>query len=498
MPKAPTKEGPATAAAPVTRAARAPDVDRLMCASAWLEPWFAHYLFRALFRPGLRATAPAYGVDLVALARHARAARRYRLWMILIAVALVLVALVSLILVLPNLVTALLILLGAAALLVVLVGVHLYLTRARATRIFRDPRPPGHDLPPLDPQLHDRLSALADPNVVVFDGKLPFVGAGALLENWSVRVNTTKAATDDNGNKKTIIPVRAEELQKKLTLAIRAANIAGIEVHNRMFVAGHRVRRISGLLPDPMGPPLSRLDRKQIRQAIEGSTESARTYLCVEKTSWQGELVVNIFVRAKKSATGLNVYYYAFVLLPLHPDITAAERLPVAVFGRLIGVLRDVFGVTARIVKGSPRWAWEICRWRWQIYRGPVRERRDVRRMPSFNYGAPKGVRALVAAKQQEWLFAYEDEDADVQELRDLVLSNVVEYMRDHGIDTSDLEKRQSQIIMKTIKIGDINAKNVMVGDHNSLNDLASGWANGQDKDDDDQTVQDDDDEGKS
>jgi hypothetical protein len=217
----------------------------------------------------------------------------------------------------------------------------------------------------------------------------------------------------------------------------------------------------------------------------------------VEKDSWRGELVVNIFVRVVLFAGGLFVDFYAHVLLPLHPDIAAAERLPITGVGRLIGVLRDTPRWTAQLARGAPRWLWEDAWWRWRLHRRPIVERKLIRKMPSFNYGATEGIRARVAAERREWLFAYEDEDMFVQALRGLVLSNVIQYVHDHGIDTSDLEKQQTRIFSKTYKIGDIKGKNVMIGDHNSLKDLASGWANGKDDGGPQQSQDDDDDDNK-
>jgi hypothetical protein len=269
MPDAPTTDGSATATATRT-AARAPEVDRFLCASTWLVPEFGCYLFRELFRPGLRAAAPAYGVDLVALAQHTRAARRYRARMIWLVVAIAVLTLAAVVIALPNLFAALLILLAGIVLLVVLAGVHIYFTRARASRIFTMPSAPAAGLPPLPPAVDERLRALVDPNGVVFDGGVPFVGAGELLERWKVRVDTGKAATDNDGAKKTITPVRAEELQKKLTLAVRRAGIPDIQVHNRMFVAGHHTHRVAGLLPDPQGHRGRHRDRAHLPLRGEG------------------------------------------------------------------------------------------------------------------------------------------------------------------------------------------------------------------------------------
>lgn len=482
-----------TAAAPPTSgraAARVSGVDRYLCASAWLEPAFARYVHGELIRPGLRATAPAYGIDYVGLARHTRAARRHRATVLLLAVA----DLIAVVAGAPaaarwggggewtdGAAAALSVVVTGAVLLVVLVGWHLHTTRARASRILFDSAPPREAVPHLDPRLEADLSARADPNVVPFGGGMPFVGAGHGLERWKARVDTTRPGTDGGGRKRRITPVSAEELQKALSVAVRGAGFPDIEVNNRLFVAGHHVGLIPGLLPDREQRPRPTVERRHIRAAIDGSTETARTYLCVEKDSWVGELVVTLYIRAVQFGSELFLEFYAYVLLPLHPVVRAADRLPVTTVGRLLSVLRTVVPTTLRLVRHAPRTALTMLGWRWSIARRIPRQRRQVRKMPSFDYGAVGGIRSVVAAKQREWLFAYEDEDMYVQALRTQVMKVLVRYVDDHGIDTSDLERQQTKIVNTTYKIGDVKGRNVVIGDNTTFNDLATGWASDQD-----------------
>src|SRR5690349_14139214 len=56
---------------------RAWRVDRYLCSNVWLSPRSARNVYGELVRPGLCAIEPAYGVDLVALTRHAAAAYRH-------------------------------------------------------------------------------------------------------------------------------------------------------------------------------------------------------------------------------------------------------------------------------------------------------------------------------------------------------------------------------------------------------------------------------------
>ncbi|MEU7866503.1 hypothetical protein [Dactylosporangium sp. NPDC049140] len=497
----------ATAAAASRAAHRAPGVDRYLCAWTWLEPVFARYVYGELLRPGLRAIAPAYGVDLVALARHASAARRHRRLVIaLAALDLVLVVAAVVVTVLVGvraghlgraLLVALLVPVAGALLLVILVGWHLYATRSRAHRILEAPGDPRESAPAIGDGAERRLAASAEANVVPFGGGIPFVGAGYRLERWKVRIDTTKPGRDSGGRLKTVTPVRAEELQKALSIEVRRAGIPDIQVHNRLFVAGRATYQVAGLQPDREQAPSAAVERSEIRKAIEGSTEYARTYLCVEKDSWQGELVVTMFLRAVLFGTDLFVEFHAYVLLPLHPAIHAADDLPATVTGRLIAVVRAAVPDTVRLVRAAPGTVATMLRWRWLVARRLVRERRRARRVSSFNYGAAGGLRALLAAKQREWLFAYEDEDMHVQAVRTRVLKVITRYVEEHGIDTSDLERQQTRITTKVFKIGDIRGRNVVIGDNTIFQQLSSGGADPADDEPDDDDHDDDEESGK-
>ncbi|MET7970917.1 hypothetical protein [Micromonospora sp. NPDC005305] len=473
-------------------AARASGVDRLLCAYAWLEPSFARYVYTVLIRPGLCAIPPAYGVDFVALARHTMASRRHRALVILLATldVLLVVAAVPIVFALGGLsagilLTAVIIIAGGAFLIFVLTGWHLYVSRTRASRMLSDPHGPGTSAPMLDKDLEERLQARAGANVIVFGHGIPFVGAGKLLNRWKVQVDTTKAGTDAKGNVRTILPVSAEELQKALSVTIRQAGIPDVKVHNRLFVAGNYATRVQGLLPQPEQPPTSSVDRSEIRKAIQNASETARTYLCIEKDSWAGELVVTVFVRAVEFGTDLFVEFYAYVLLPLHPVVASANKIPVTWLGRVGQAVRYAVPISLRLARCAPGTLLLMARWRWFIAMRPTRQRRLIRKLSTFNYGASGSIRAAVAAKQREWLFAYEDEEMVVQTLRTQILKVIVKYVKDHGIDTSDLERQQTRIFHQTYKIGDIKGRNVVIGDNTIFNDLAMGWSSAEDEDDD-------------
>jgi hypothetical protein len=346
--------------------------------------------------------------------------------------------------------------------------------------------------------VEERLEAYAGANVIVFGGGIPFVGAGQVLTRWNVQVDTTKAAKDDNGRPRVVRPVNAEELQKALSVTVRKAGIEGIRVNNRLFVDGTRVDAIDGLLLDPMRPPSVVVPRAQIRRAILHATEIARTYLCIEIPSWNGELVVTVFVRAVEYGSDLYVEFYAYVLLPLHPHVASAQNLPVSAYGQAAHVARRTIPHGLLLLRYAPRTLFVTARWRWFLARRPAIQRRDIRKSAYFDYGAVGGIRAAVAAEHRNRLFAYEDEERAIKSIRKAVLKVVVQYVGDHGIDTSELERQQAQISRTTINIRDIKARSVVIGDNTKFFDgLAMGGAGDDDGTAGSASAPDDDDEEK-
>jgi hypothetical protein len=160
--------------------------------------------------------------------------------------------------------------------------------------------------PPLAPDVETRLEQVNASNVVIFEGDDPFVAWGRRLrEGWTISLDATKPAADVNGNDLVVTPFTPADLHKALTLAVRGFGVPDIEVRNRLFVDGWSVGTVPGLLPDPMNRPASSIPPKFVKIGIDRPRPDVRTYLCIEKISWGGEIVANLFIRAAMVANNL-------------------------------------------------------------------------------------------------------------------------------------------------------------------------------------------------
>jgi hypothetical protein len=451
-------------------------VDRYLCAATHLSPGFAAYVLGELVEPSVRAASPACGVDLVALVRHATAARsritRLRLTLGL-AVAVVLLGAPAGFLAGSAEMFVLAVFLGITGVFLAVFFDRLSLYQVLAALV--SPQAPMRDLAPALPAaLEARLEAQNTSNVVIFEGGDPFVAWGRRLrDGWQMSLDTTKAATDTNGNKRTVVPFTPAELHKAVTLAVRSAGVPDVEVHNRLFVAGHATAAVPGLLPDPMDRPACSVPPNSVRLGIDKPRPDIRTYLCVEKTSWSGELAVNLNLRAAMVSGDLFIECHAYVLLPLRAELTTIDHMPSGRFETTFRAVRDAFGAVGVL----RRMQGEIGRERAAAHRrrtARADDRRAIRKNRPFSRGAGLSIRAAAASEERDFLFAYTDEEMHLNALQRRILNAIETFLDQHGVDTDDFHQKQTNIVNNhSYAIGAVNAQNAQVGSNNTQQNTA-------------------------
>jgi hypothetical protein len=444
-------------------------VDRYLCSYAYLSPSFARYMSTELVSPSLRAFAPAYGVDFVALARHAEQARRRNVtvYALLLAGFAAAVLLACLGLTPAGSLWVLAAFVMCVAALFALVIWHCVTTNATVAPILDLNVPLRGLAEQLDPQLEARLEEAMSANTVVFAGGHPFVGSGLPLKAWQLNLSLDKPAHDPSGDPRAIRSVSASDLHKELTVAVRSASVPDLDVHNRLFVAGGTAPAIPGLLPDTARRPAASVARATVQRAIEQSRPDGRTYLCVQLTGWRGELVISLYIRAAVMAKHLFVECHAYVLSPLRAEVCAADLLPTrsrsALAAAVVRGIRD----TPRYVRSSPRMLLTEAQRDRDRQRLLNQERRAVRQGRLFDYGARTSIRQVVADTERSWLFAYADQEMYLNMLRDRILETIRRFLDDHGVDTAEFQLQRNNI--STYNIGSVIGAAVNVGDHGSI-----------------------------
>jgi hypothetical protein len=451
----------------------APAVDRYLCAFAHRSPRFARYVLRELARPGLRALPPACGVDLVALIRHACLAagrwKRTRIFVASVVSTTIVLALTAL--ALGDAVMSVLVLLASGPTVFVSVFVNEYRLYRISSTLASHTVDVRATAPPVNPELEASLDAVMTANVVVFTGGDPFVGWGTRLrDGWQINVDASRPGTDQQGNPRIVKPFEPSDLHKAMTLAVRAAGIPDLAVHNRLFVSGMSADRVPGLVPDPMGRPGGVLDPTVLRKGIDRPKPDARTYLCIDKTSWGGELVVTLYVRAATVRNDLFIECHAYVLLPLRNELTSVDHTPTSsvevLWASLVAAVRKTLPTCRRCVS-------ELVRMAQADHTYDRRRRADmraVRRNRPLDRGAGISLRAAAAADERVFLFAYTDEEMYLNVLQRRVLDAIHDFLENHGVDTADFNKKQTNIITNhTYTIGNIQAQQAQIGNQNNM-----------------------------
>lgn len=486
----PQLDAPATApvlAAPA--ATREPDVvppplyeqgdgiTRALCGHVHLYQPLAKQICDGLLGGNYNAAAPVWGVDLVALLRHAREAmqrwdaRDQQLrWVTLggLGIALFAVAIVDLGAI-PWRVGLLLVFAAPLFVLLASFGVvfgHYAGARARAVAALKDPTPirdqAGAGMSPDDVRAAEEL---ATANVVCFDKSVPFVGDGRMLENWTLSLDLARAGrTDATAG----TDVTASGLHQHLLRRLGDGPLTGVRVEQRLYVKGGNARKIEGLCDGwthARVHPRSRIDPAVVESFADAPAAHARAYVAAQRISWGGQLVVTLLVHARLSGTVLHVEGSEHVLPPLKARFAKVGDFPDGRWRVLRGTLLASWRSTGRLVaacwprlfaarRNARNWG-RICRRNERAHRDGV----------PFNYGAGSSMRDDMSDPGRLLYYAQGDEVMSAVPMRRAALRAIAEYVQSFGYDVTDLREQEKQIDMVgVIRITDAATRLMALG----------------------------------
>ena len=451
------------------------ETTRLLCASARLDPRFAREVLGSFAAQPYRAIAPSYGVDLVALARHAARSRRAYFRRSLAHTALLLLGLVALGAAFLSSRSVVVLLVVAAVIAVLAWTVQftdLWIARREALELAENHEDPASLAPPIDPHLERRLAKLHDTNVVVYDTNqhYPFLGSGWRVSGWALPpVDITKAAaSDDHDEKREITRFDAVDLHAHLAKVIRQRGPVGVQVSNRLYLRGPAAQYIRGVLGGRLGQPQPIVDSALIESALREPQATIQTYLCLEKITFGGQLAVSMFVHAVVDQNLLTVMSDSFFLPPLHRRFWAVLWLPrrrSLIFAKTVAnaagaAPHDFFAAPGALVR---HWLRKAKR-RYRLARDTYR----VRHRRGFDYGAASSIREDAADLHEARHVHIANEVRYFRVLQRQVIDAVLEFLDSHNVDISELRKQQSDILNSTVYnfYGDMHGRGHIFGSH--------------------------------
>ncbi|MFG2988503.1 hypothetical protein ACGFZK_04210 [Streptomyces sp. NPDC048257] len=482
---------------PVLAQYRDDAVTRLLCAGAHLQEGFAREVDVELTEDRLRAAGLSLGIDLVALARHARASvRRIDLrdrrlaglcaagvW------AAVPVALYGLVAGLSWLA------LGAAAALVLAYATAWELVRraedaarAAALGVEQGAGRPRDLAPAVGADVEDRLLEQRRANVVPYTASAertnPFVGSGSKIKEmvWQP-IDVSRPADDPagGGKKLTIKPFDAVDLHSFIAREMEhIAGLKGLRARNRLYVIGDHVSYVgSDLLPDPLRRPRAQIPKQLVQAGVVQSGAGMRTYLSLERAGEGGRVIVSMHLRARLQHPSLTWEVAAYGIPPLQSRFYRVHQLPLDGWERWWSLFRFATATTGPALLGAPGRLSRRAADRRARVRGLEKWRREIdRRHLRFDYGAVDSLRERVADWDQLGFSERTDSQDFLQRLQQGVLIATERFLKDHNVDTSSYDQAQQVINTHTYTFqGDIHSSNI--GAHGTVNQAGQAQASG-------------------
>ncbi|WP_329314918.1 hypothetical protein OG723_29850 [Streptomyces sp. NBC_01278] len=462
-------------------------VTRHLCAGAHLDEDFARDVDTELTEDRLRATGLSLGIDLRALARHARAAvRRIDARDRRLAVICAVGVWAAVPVLLYAVATARWDLAYTAAALVVLAYASAWWlvrqaeSRARtaALTVEHGAQRPADLAPAVEPDVERRLLEQKRANVVPYTASAertnPFVGSGSKLKEtvWQP-IDVSRPAEDPaGGGKLAVKPFDAVDLHTYVAREMEnIAGLKGLQVRNRLYVIGNHVPYVGAeLLPDRLERPRAQIPKQLVQAGLMQSGAGMRTYLSLVRAGEGGRAIVSMHLRARLHHPSLTWEVSAYGIPPLQARFDRVNRLPVDGFERWWSLVRHATGATGPALIGAASRLSRRSSDRRRRARALEKTRREIdKRHVLYDYGAVDSIRERVADWDQLGYTERTDSQDFLQRLQQGVLIATERFLKDHNVDTSSYDQAQQVINTHTYTFqGSVQAG--VIGDNGTVN----------------------------
>ncbi len=303
-------------------------------------------------------------------------------------------------------------------------------------------------------------------NLVVYSGFSPFVGSGSDLGGWSFAVDLERAR--DGVQARPLRSFELADLYRHIDGGFKALRLPNLQLSRKLFVSGRAIRGDRRFLPDVHKRPVSRVDEALVESYASGVSNEVRYYLCVEVVDWSGELAVTQFIRFRKLSSKLFVEFSAFLLPPLRPAYYDLDKVHPR--------LRFKDGVRILAVSVVKSWFLQILAplltfgrllnaiGLWGL---EGKQRKAINEDLLFDYGCAQSLREMAAGKEWRVYFQKLDKEMHHKILQQQMLDSLVDFLDDHGVDTSEIKERTVHILNNGVIVsgGSINAQGMAVGE---------------------------------
>jgi hypothetical protein len=339
---------------------------------------------------------------------------------------------------------------------------------ARRRLLFRDLRQEQfHQRPSRDVRMARRLRERLDTitwgqlgNVTVYNSYDPFVGAGRRLRGWNFTTSLVAAPNREavesfsvaelvDHVRARVNELRAPDDSPAAGAPMSDSQIPGLIVSDQIFVHGLEIEQDKRFLSKPGVSPRTLLSSDEVKYIACAPQGAARHYCSVQVRSWGGEIVT--FTLFHFSAAGGKLHFECVrrVLPPIKEEYhlvdTTRARPTLTEWVRLMA---EAAVQTVPTFTGAPfRLAKDIYfdLWSDRLPKGT-----------SIDYAARFAVRQAAADVRFHKYFQYVDNEKHLKFIERTVLSAICEFLDNHGIDTTEFKKHQTNLLnMGIIHLGD-------------------------------------------
>jgi|GEM_PF-236930 len=304
-------------------------------------------------------------------------------------------------------------------------------------------------------------------NLLIYDGFVPFVGAGIELGGWSFAVDLSQPK-GNLGQDENVLPFEIEDLYREIDVSLNELNLKGMQVHDVLIVKGNDIRKEKWILPDLYTRPTGNVDSMTIKRFVNNSEPRIRHYKWIQVYDWGNEMVVSYFVRYSRHGKKMFVEVSVLLLTPIEDEYRSVDKIIPDDKSNMLQLGIGYLFITPFYIL----YAWLALVGKflsWFYKRSGFEERRireQIKNDPFYNYGSKTSLRQEISTHQFEHYFQRIDNEMYVKIIQKELLDTLVRFLDMHNIDTSDLKERQTTILNNGILVqrGDVRAETMAVG----------------------------------
>ena len=440
------------------------DATRYMCAAVHTSWRLRERIVHEVVNEVYKAPPRSPDVDLVAVVAHTIAARRRRAVCDLLLTPLGVAGLFLFLSPDAAFVPGAVAIIGAAW-LIGFIGrlVALYGPIAQGLR------PQGHNVDVrqiFKGSLRRRLSSLENAvqgNTTIYGDYSPFYGSGNRTGSWSFALDILRAAEG-----KAAQPFNAQEIHDFVLGEVRAVGLARVGVEDRVFVDGRDLVGDPRFIQHPLSPPSLNVPPDLVRSLRIRPEDKVRPYACFYVKGWGGQLVSSTYLRFVVTRRHLFVEATGCLLPPIKEKyqkmdrVASRPRISESVQMGAVEILLTPFRLLLAPWLLLSFMARPLNQF-WHTWK----QQREITREGAFNYGAIFSPREALADRNFQRYFQQLDSAQYTKIVEKNIFQSLVDFLDDHGIDTSELVERQTTILNNGVYVtgsATINATNVAAG----------------------------------